>query len=70
MATVVGVLSIVLFFPFGPILGPIAIVTGRNARRALTDEGRGLALAGIVLGTIGLVAGASCWVAASLCDCL
>jgi hypothetical protein len=69
-ATVVGALSIVLFFPFGPILGPIAIVMGRNARRQAIDDGRGLATTGIVLGTIGLVAGAAVWIAGSACDCL
>ena len=72
VASVVGVLSVVLFFPFGPVLGPIAIVMGRNARRRAMGgaSGKGLATAGVVLGAIGLVAGAYVWVVASTCDCL
>jgi hypothetical protein len=72
VATVVGALSVVLFFPFGPVLGPIAIVMGRNARRRATGgaSGKGFATAGIVLGAIGLVVGGFVWIAASLCDCL
>ena len=72
VATVVGSLSVVLFFPFGPVLGPIAIVMGRNARRRAIDgaSGKGLATAGVVLGAIGLVAGVYVWVVASTCDCL
>ena len=71
-ATVVGALSVVLFFPFGPVLGPIAIVMGRNARRRAIDgaSGKGLATAGVVLGAIGLVAGGYVWIVASVCDCL
>src|SRR6476661_4240778 len=71
-ATVIGALSVVLFFPFGPVLGPIAIVMGRNARRRAMGgaSGKGLATAGVVLGAIGLVAGAYVWVVASTCDCL
>jgi len=71
-ATVVGALSVVLFFPFGPVLGPIAIVMGRNARRRAIDgaSGKGLATAGVVLGAIGLVAGGYDWIVASVCDCL
>ena len=72
VATVVGVLSVVLFFPFGPILGPIAIVTGREARRRAMGgaPGQGLATAGVVFGVIGLVVGVYVWVVASTCDCL
>jgi hypothetical protein len=72
VATVVGALSVVLFFPFGPVLGPIAIVMGRNARRRAMGgaSGKGLATAGVVLGAIGLVSGAYVWVVASTCDCL
>ena len=72
VATVVGALSVVLFFPFGPVLGPIAIVMGRNARRRAIDgaSGKGLATAGVVLGAIGLVAGGYVWIVASVCDCL
>jgi hypothetical protein len=70
IATVVGALSIVLFFPFGPILGPIAIVMGRNARRQATNDRTGLATTGIVLGAIGLIAGAAVWILGSACDCL
>jgi len=72
VATVVGVLSVVLVFPFGPILGPIAIVIGRGARRRAMDgaSGKGLATAGVVLGVIGLVAGGYVWIVASTCDCL
>jgi len=72
VASVVGVLSVVLFFPFGPVLGPIAIVMGRNARRRAMGgaSGKGLATAGVVLGAIGLVAGVYVWVVASTCDCL
>jgi len=72
VATVVGALSVVLFFPFGPVLGPIAIVMGRNARRRAMGgaSGKGLATAGVVLGAIGLVAGVYVWVVASTCDCL
>jgi hypothetical protein len=33
-------------------------------------SGKGLATAGVVLGVIGLVAGAYVWIAASMCDCL
>jgi hypothetical protein len=71
-ATVVGALSVALFFPFGPVLGPIAIVMGRNARRRAIDgaSGKGLATAGVVLGAIGLVAGGYDWIVASVCDCL
>jgi hypothetical protein len=71
-ATVVGALSDALFFPFGPVLGPIAIVMGRNARRRAIDgaSGKGLATAGVVLGAIGLVAGGYVWIVASVCDCL
>jgi hypothetical protein len=72
VATVVGALSVVLFFPFGPVLGPIAIVMGKNARRRAIDEasGKGLATAGIVLGAIGLAVGGFVWIVASTCDCL
>ena len=72
VATVIGVLSIVLFFPFGPVLGPIAIVMGRNARRRAMDgaSGKGFATAGVVLGGIGLVVGGYVWIVASTCDCL
>jgi hypothetical protein len=72
LATVVGVLSVVLFFPFGPVLGPIAIVIGRGARRRAIGgaSGKGFATAGVVLGAIGLVAGVYVWVVASTCDCL
>ena len=72
VVTVVGALSVVLFFPFGPVLGPIAIVMGRNARRRAMGgaSGKGLATAGVVLGVIGLVAGAYVWIVASTCDCL
>jgi hypothetical protein len=71
-ATVVGALSVVLFFPFGPVLGPIAIVMGTNARRRAIDgaSGKGLATAGIVLGAIGLAVGGFVWIVASTCDCL
>jgi hypothetical protein len=72
VATVVGVLSVVLFFPFGPVLGPIAIVIGRGARRRAMGgaSGKGLATAGVVLGAIGLVFGGLVWIAAATCDCL
>jgi len=72
VATVVGALSVVLFFPFGPVLGPIAIVIGRGARRRAMDgaRGQGLATAGVVLGAIGLVVGGFVWIAAATCDCL
>ena len=72
VAAVVGVLSVVLFFPFGPVLGPIAIVFGRNARRRAMDgaAGMGFATAGVVLGVIGLVFGGIVWIAAATCDCL
>ena len=72
VATVVGALSVVLFFPFGPVLGPIAIVIGRGPRRRAMDgaSGKGFATAGVVLGVIGLVAGGYVWVVASTCDCL
>jgi hypothetical protein len=72
VATVVGALSVVLFFPFGPVLGPIAIVMGRNARRRAMDgaSGKGLATAGVVLGVIGLFVGGYVWIVASTCDCL
>src|SRR6476660_10586090 len=72
VATVVGALSVVLFFPFGPVLGPIAIVMGRGARRRAMDgaSGKGLATAGVVLGAIGLVVGGFAWLVASACDCL
>jgi len=72
VATVVGALSVVLFFPFGPVLGPIAIVMGRGARRRARNgaPGKGLATAGIVLGAIGLAAGGFVWIVASTCNCL
>ena len=72
VATVVGALSVVLFFPFGPVLGPIAIVMGRGARRRAMDgaPGKGFATAGIVLGVIGLAAGGFVFIVASACDCL
>lgn len=65
-------MSVVLFFPFGPVLGPIAIVMGRNARRRAMGgaSGKGLATAGVVLGVIGFVVGGYVWIVASTCDCL
>jgi hypothetical protein len=69
---VLGALSVALFFPFGPVIGPFAIWLGRKGyRRAIAGApGRGLAVAGLVLGVIGLAEGAVTWVAASVCDCL
>jgi hypothetical protein len=57
---------------FGPVLGPIAIVIGRGARRRAMDgaSGKGFATAGVVLGVIGLLAGVYVWIVASTCDCL
>jgi hypothetical protein len=51
---------------------PIAIVTGRGARRRAIGgaSGKGLATAGVVLGAIGLVVGSYVWIVASTCDCL
>ena len=71
-AIVLGALSVALFFPFGPVIGPFAIWLGRKGyRRAIAGApGRGLAVAGLVLGVIGLAEGAVTWVAASVCDCL
>ena len=70
-ALVVGILSVVLFFPFGPVLGAVAIWTGTRARTALPrGDGRGLATAGVVLGSVGLVAGVTFFAAAAACDCL
>ena len=71
-ALVVGLISVILFFPFGPVLGPVAIGLGRKARRGTVrgDTGRGVATAGIVLGSIGLLTGAIVWIVASSCDCL
>ena len=71
-AIVLGALSVALFFPFGPVIGAFAIWFGRKGyRRAIAGaRGRGLAVAGLVLGVIGLAAGAVTWVAASACDCL
>ena len=71
-AIVLGVLSVALFFPFGPVIGPFAIWLGRRGYRRATAgaPGRGLALTGLVLGVVGLAAGAVTWVAASACDCL
>jgi len=69
VALVMGLVSVVLFFPFGPVLGPIAIWVGWGARKS-GAPGKGLATAGIVLGSIGLVTGGLFWVLASACDCL
>jgi hypothetical protein len=71
-AALVGVLSIVLFFPFGPFIGAVAIAMGRKARREAMRgaPGKGAATAGIVLGAIGLVAGVIFFILASACDCL
>jgi hypothetical protein len=70
-ALVVGVLSVVLFFPFGPILGAVAIWTGTKARMTMQGvPGRGLATGGVVLGSIGLTAGVVFFVLAGACDCL
>lgn len=66
-----GVLSVVLFFPFGPALGAVAIWTGTRARMAMQGvRGRGLATAGVVLGSLGLTAGIVFFLVAAGCDCL
>jgi hypothetical protein len=69
---VVGIASVILFFPFGPILGPIAISLGLRARRGVRrgDFGWGAAVAAIVLGSVGAAAGVFVWVVASVCDCM
>lgn len=50
------VCAIVGFFTFGIILGPIAIVLARTARRKIKEdpelEGDGIATAGLVIGII------------------
>lgn len=52
-----GILSLIVF---GFIFGPIAVVVGIIARREIAREpnltGRGLALAGIILGILGFIA--------------
>ena len=69
---VFGILSVILFFPFGPILGPIAISLGVSARREKLrgDEGYGFGIAAIVLGAIGTIVGVGFFVVAAACDCL
>jgi hypothetical protein len=50
-------MSIIAFFCFGPILGPIAIVNASNAKKVLTptDPGYGKATAAQICGAIALV---------------
>jgi uncharacterized protein YbaR (Trm112 family) len=49
--------SIIAFFCFGPILGPIAIVTASNAKKVLNpgDPGYGKATAAQICGAIAIV---------------
>ena len=57
-ALVTGIVSLFIF-PF--IFGVVAVVTGAiaysRARKNSTSEGTGLALAGLIMGIIGLVGG-------------
>jgi len=65
-ALAAGIVAVVLVFPIGIVLGPLAVWSGKSALRRITradPAGRGakLAVAGIVLGVI-----ASCFGAAIL----
>jgi uncharacterized Tic20 family protein len=56
-ALVLGICSIVLIYPFGILLGPVALWFGITALRRIKRSGRmqagsGLAVAGIVMGAI------------------
>jgi uncharacterized Tic20 family protein len=56
-ALVTGVVGLILSFPFGVILGPLAIWSGISAQRRIQRaggklHGSGLAVAGIVSGSI------------------
>ena len=65
-ALIAGILSLVCFWPLclGIILGPAAAIMGfisrqRIAASAGTVGGRGLALAGLILGILGFIASAA-----------
>jgi uncharacterized protein DUF4190 len=54
---VLGICSILLIYPFGVLLGPLALWFGITALRRINRSGRGLAgsglaVAGIVMGAI------------------
>lgn len=51
--------GIVCLFAFGYILGAVAIVTGRLAMNNPELKNRGMAIAGTILGVVGIVAGCS-----------
>jgi hypothetical protein len=56
-ALAAGIVGLLLLFPFGPLLGPMALWSGITARRRIQAadgklSGSGLAAAGIVIGAI------------------
>jgi uncharacterized Tic20 family protein len=56
-ALVTGIVGLLLIFPFGVLLGPLALWSGVSARRRIQRadgklRGSRLALAGIVIGSI------------------
>jgi hypothetical protein len=69
---VLGALGILGFFPFGPVLGPIALSLGIRARREMdeTSASRAAATWAVVLGAIATVAGVLFFAAAAACDCM
>jgi len=72
-ALVTGIVGLVLFFPFGPIVGPVAIVLAIRALRRLAPHERGrrvAAIAGLVLGSLALAIGVIVFVAAATCNCM
>jgi uncharacterized Tic20 family protein len=62
-ALAAGIVSVVLVFPIGIVLGPLAVWSGVTALRGISsvDQGRGgakLAVAGIVVGAVASCLGA------------
>jgi uncharacterized Tic20 family protein len=56
-ALAAGLVGLLLLFPFGPLLGPMALWSGLTARRRIQAAGgkmagSGVAMAGIVIGAI------------------
>jgi uncharacterized Tic20 family protein len=56
-ALVAGIVALLLIFPFGILLGPLALWSGISAQRRIERaggnlRGSGLAVAGIVIGSI------------------
>ncbi len=67
-ALAAGIVSVVLIFPIGMVLGPMAVWSGASALRRINEadpgrRGARIAVAGIVLGLIACCMGASILVA-------